>query len=100
MATRSIKRAHAFLGGEVDERSVLRAGKTRLSIDMFDKTGDITQVQVPPRPPKRRSKDRLFFCQSILPKTEKTPWIPMTLETMWLLYILCDIRWVLGRIFS
>ena len=35
-------------------------------------TADV-RVQVPPRPPKRQSKDCLFFCQSILSKTVKTP---------------------------
>ena len=38
----------------VDRRSVLGAGKTRLLIDMFDKAGAMTQVQVPPRPPKKK----------------------------------------------
>ena len=40
---------------------------------------DITRLQVPPRPPKRQSKGCLFFCQSILAKTAKTPWVPITL---------------------
>ena len=36
-------------------------------------TADV-RVQVPPRPPKRQSKDCLFFCQSSLAKTDKNPW--------------------------
>ena len=35
-------------------------------------TADV-RVQVPPRAPKRQSKGCLFFCQSILAKTVKTP---------------------------
>ena len=35
-------------------------------------TADV-RVQVPPRPPKRQSKDCLFFCQSMVAKTVKTP---------------------------
>ncbi len=31
-------------------------------------------LQVPPRPPKRQSKDCLFFCQSNLTITNKCPW--------------------------
>ena len=36
------------------------------SIHWFDVPELVSQVQIPPRPPKRQSKGCLFFCQSIL----------------------------------
>ena len=62
MATRSIKRANGVLGIEVDERSVFGVGEVGFAIDRLARTGVVLTLQVPPRPPKRRSKDRLFFC--------------------------------------
>ena len=38
---------------EVDERSVFRVGKTGFVIDRLAKAAYITQLQVPPRPPKK-----------------------------------------------
>ena len=40
------------------------------SIEVLIKSGGTPQVQVPPRPPERQAKDRLFFCRSILTKTD------------------------------
>ena len=60
-------------GGRVGGRSTLGWHKTRLCFARLGVSVDITRVQVPPRPPKRQSKGCLFFCQSILAKTVKTP---------------------------
>ena len=48
---------------EVDERSVFGVGKTGFVIDRLDEAVCITQIQVPPRPPKkdRQSLDCLSF---------------------------------------
>ena len=71
--------ANVALGGfgdRVGERSVLGRLKTRLSIARIGVSESETRLQLPPRPPKRQSKDCLFFCQSILAKTVKTPNFP------------------------
>ena len=65
--------AIAAFDGQVGERSALGRLKTRLYIAQLGTLVDITRLQVPPRPPKRQSKGCLFFCQSILAKTVKTP---------------------------
>ena len=65
--------ATTAFGDQVGERSALGRLKTRLSIDVLARSVDITRLQVPPRPPKRQSKDCLFFCQSMVVKTVKTP---------------------------
>ena len=70
MATRSIKLANAVLGVEVDERSVFGEGEVGLVIVRLARPDAVLTLQVPPRPPKRRSTDRLFFCQSSLAKTQ------------------------------
>ena len=73
-AAREVARlAITAFGDQVGERSTLGCGKTRLSIARLGVSVDITRLQVPPRPPKRQSKGCLFFCQSILAKTVKTP---------------------------
>ena len=65
--------AIAAFGDRVGERSTLGWSKTRLCIALLGVPVDITRLQVPPRPPKRQSKDCLFFCQSMVVKTVKTP---------------------------
>ena len=70
--------AIAAFGGQVGQRSALGRLKTRLSIARLDVSVDITQLQVPPRPPKRQSEDCLFFCQSMVAKTVKTPNFPLS----------------------
>ena len=73
-AAREVARlAITAFGDQVGERSTLGWSKTRLSIARLGVSVDITRLQVPPRPPKRQSKGCLFFCQSILAKTVKTP---------------------------
>ena len=79
--------------------SVLYVGKTsaergRITFttdDVLTRTVDITRIQVPPRAPKRQSKGCLFFCQSILAKTVKTPGIPTKPEPQGLLCLLYEI---------
>ena len=65
--------AIAAFGDRGGGRSTLGWSKTRFSIARLGVLVDITRLQVPPRPPKRQSKGCLFFCQSILAKTVKTP---------------------------
>ena len=73
-AAREVARlAITAFGDRVGGRSTLGWSKTRLSIARLGVSVDITRLQVPPRPPKRQSKDCLFFYQSILAKTVKTP---------------------------
>ena len=73
-AAREVARlAITAFGDQVGGRSTLVWSKTRLSIARLGVSVDITRLQVPPRPPKRQSKGCLFFCQSILAKTVKTP---------------------------
>ena len=73
-AAREVARlAITAFGDRVGGRSTLGWSKTRLSIARLGVSVDITRLQVPPRPPKRQSKGCLFFCQSILAKTVKTP---------------------------
>ena len=73
-AAREVARlAIAAFCDRVGGRSTLGWSKTRLCIARLGVSVDITRLQVPPRPPKRQSKDCLFFCQSILAKTVKIP---------------------------
>ena len=44
---------NGFWGGKVDERSVFGVGEVGFVIDRLAKAVYITQVQVPPRPPKK-----------------------------------------------
>ena len=63
---------------------------TRLCQSMDHRLVDITRLQVPPRPPKRQSKDCLFFCQYILAKTAKIPVFPMKREAQGLCCSFCE----------
>ena len=53
--------ANRVLGCEVDERSVFGVGEVGFVIDRLGKVVYITQVQVPPRPPKK-TDDLLIIC--------------------------------------
>jgi hypothetical protein len=44
--------------------------------------GFVRKLQVPPRAPKRQLKGCLFFCQSMVAQTAKTPGFPFSLETL------------------
>ena len=55
----------------------LEVGKMGLSTglgeSMDHRLEGVRSLQVPPRAPKRQSKGCLFFCQSIVAKSHKTP---------------------------
>ena len=73
MSARSSKACDCIFG-VTGRRVVAKTGEnTRLCQSIEGEAVDITRLQVPPRPPKRQSKGCLFFCQSILAKTVKTP---------------------------
>ena len=67
------RKHQCWFDGLFARRSTFGRLKTRLSIARLGVSVDITRLQAPPRPPKRQSKDCLFFCQSILAKTVITP---------------------------
>ena len=50
--------------------------KTGLGESMDRRLEGVRSLQVPPRAPKRQSKGCLFFCQSIVAKSHKTPVFP------------------------
>ena len=56
--------AIAAFGDQVGERSTLRWSKARLCIALLAVPVDITRLQVPPRPPKRKDirLDVFLFC--------------------------------------
>ena len=56
--------AIAAFGGQVGQRSAEGCGKTRLSIARLGAPVDITRLQVPPRPPKKKDirLDVFLFC--------------------------------------
>ena len=82
------KLAKWVFGSHVGERSTKGGRITLASDDVLTKAVDITRLQIPPRAPKRQSKDCLFFCQPSLAKTVKTPGIPMKREPQGLFCLL------------
>ena len=60
----------------VGEMSAEGGRITVTSKEGLTKAVDITRLQVPPRAPKRQLKGCLFFCQSMVAKTAKTPGFP------------------------
>ena len=71
------KLAKAVFEQSVGEWSTKGGRITLASDDVLTKAVDITRLQVPPRAPKRQLQGCLFFCQSILAKTDKTPVFPI-----------------------